>query len=161
MFESKERLASEIGGLLQSIRRLADGPYACLLEPKGIVFESADPDAGPWVLRRFLEQRSAALFRIPTSLASGEPMEDLFAAWTPREGVGDDEFFLAFMNGRIVLVVACPEAEPLQEGARKLIKALADRLVRYNATWRLDEKGRGFFFGGVKLDLVVVGRAEG
>ncbi len=161
MFEAKERLSADISGLLEAIRGLARAPYACLLEPKGLVFESAEPDSTPWVLRRFLERRLSALFRIPAALASGEPMEDIFADWTPPPGEGSDEFFLAFMNGRIALVVACPEAAPLQEGTRKLLKALADRLVRYNAAWRLDEKGRGLFFGGVKLDLVVVGRTQG
>lgn len=154
MLESPQKLAADIGDLLEAIRALAEGRYACLIEPKGIVFERPAPE-GDWTLRRFLEQRAAALFSIPQSLASGEPMEDLFAEWE------QDEFFLAFINGRVALVVACPEAEPLRESTRKPLQALADRLFRYNAAYRMDSRGRGFFFGRPKLDLVVVGRAQG
>lgn len=154
MLESSRKLATEIGDLLEAIRAMAEGRYACLIEPTGIVFERAAA-AGDWTLRRFLEQRAAALFTIPESLASGGPMEDLFAEWD------EDEFFLAFINGRVALVVACPEAEPLRETARKPLRALADRLFRYNATYRMDARGRGFFFGRAKLDLVVIGRARG
>jgi hypothetical protein len=82
-------------------------------------------------------------------------MEDAFEGWD------EDEFFLAFINGRAVVVVACPHAEPLREQARRPLKALADRLFRYDARFRLDRRGRGFFFGGGTLDLVVVGRANG
>lgn len=154
MLESPRKLATDIGDLLQAIRELAGARYACLIEPKGIVFERAEPESA-WVLRRFLEQRAAALFSIPQSLASGEPMQDLFAEWD------EDEFFLAFINGRVALVVACPEAEPLRESTRKPLQALADRLFRYNAAYRMDSRGRGFFFGRAKLDLVVIGRAQG
>ena len=154
MFESRERLAEEVRGLLDAFRALGDGRFACLLEPKGLLFESAEPEAeGHWMLRRFLEQRAEALFRIPAAMASGEEMEDVFADW------GDDGFFLAFINGRVALVVACPDPERLKEQAEPPLRALADRLFRMNAAWRLDEKGRGLFLGRARLDLIVVGRA--
>ena len=80
-------------------------------------------------------------------------MEDVFAGWD------HDEFFLAFLNGRVALVVACPEAAQAQERTQRPLRALADRLLRYNPTYRMDGKGRGFFFGSPRLDLVVVGRS--
>jgi hypothetical protein len=155
MFESRDRLAEEIGGLLDAFRTLGGGRYACLLEPKGrLPFESAMPESeGHWMLRRFLEQRTEALFRIPAALASSEVMEDVFADWE------DDAFFLAFINGRVALVVACPDPEALKEQAERPLRALADRLFRYNAAFRLDEKGRGLFVGRARLDMIVIGRA--
>lgn len=156
MFESSERLAGEIGDLLDAIRGAAGSRYACLLEPKAIVFERAEPDfREAWALKRFLEQRSAALFEIPASLASGEAMEDVFAGWD------EDEFFLAFINGRVALVVACAEAESARDRSMETLRALADRLLRYNERYRMDEKGRGFFVGRPRLDLVVIGRPTG
>ena len=152
MFESSKKLGEDITGLLGALRRLGAGRYACLIEPKGIVFESSDPSESQWMLRRFLEQRTAALFAIPAALAADGPAEDMFADWE------QDEFLLAFVNGRVAVVVACPEAEPLKEKADELIRVLADRLLRFNAAWRVDQKGRGLFFGRAKLDLVVVGR---
>jgi len=154
VFESRERLGEEIHGLLDALRDLGAGRYACVLEPKGLVFETAEPEgAGEWMLRRFLEQRTEALFRIPGALAGGDAMEDVFADWE------DDAFFLAFINGRVALVVACPDPEALKERAERPLRALADRLFRYNAAWRLDERGRGLFLGRARLDIVVVGRA--
>jgi hypothetical protein len=156
MFESRQTLAGQIERLLDGIRGMANGRYACILEPKGLLFEAAEGEpSSEWALRRFLEQRAEALFKIPQALASGGPLDDLFAEW------GEDEFFLAFINGRVAIVIACPEAAPLEEQAKKPIKALADRLFRYNAVWRLDERGRGLFLGRAKLDLVVVGKASG
>ena len=153
MFESRERLEEEIHGLLDALRALGDGRFACLLEPKGLLFESAEPEAeGHWMLRRFLEQRTEALFRIPAALASGGPTEDVFADWEA------DGFFLAFVNGRVALV-SCPDPEKLKEQAELPLRALVDRLFRLNAAWRLDEKGRGLFLGRARLDMIVVGRA--
>jgi hypothetical protein len=155
MFESREVLADQIVVILDGIRRMASGRYACILEPKGLLFEAAEGEpSSEWALRRFLEQRTEALFGIPGAMASGAPLDDLFADWT------DDEFLLAFINGRVAIVIACPEAGPLEEHAKKPLKALADRLFRYNAVWRLDERGRGLFLGRAKLDLVVVGKAS-
>ena len=153
MFESSERLAREIGVLLDVIRELAAGRYACLVEPRKTLFESAESGDGSVArLRSFLEQKRAALFTLPARLAAEEPMDDLFAEWE------QDGFFMAFLNGRVALVVACPEAEPLEARARKPIRTLADRLMRYNETYRMDAQGRGLFFGSPRLDLVVVER---
>jgi hypothetical protein len=153
VFESRARLASDIQRLLDVIREQAGGRYACLAEPAGLLFESVPEDAGDsWMLRQFLKERTAALFALPEAMASGGPAEDVFADWT------EDEFFLAFINRRVALVVACPEAEAQREAALRPLKALADRLLRYNQAWRVGPQGRGnFFFGGAQLDIVVVG----
>ncbi len=161
MFESSTRLADDVRGLLDSIRGVAHGRYAVVLDSRGVVFESASPETtGHWVLRRFLEQRAEALFRVPTALAAGGEMEDVFAEWSTPAGEEDDEFYLAFVNGRVALVVACRNAEALKAEGEELLRALADRLLRYNSAWRLDEKGRGLFFGSPRLDVVVVGRPQ-
>jgi len=153
MFESRERLAQDIRGLLGALREDAAGRYACLLEPKGILFEETEPGGPPsWPLRRFLEQRAATLFGIPAALAGGGEMEDLFEDWT------EDGFFLVFVNGRVGVVVACPDPEALEKRAGRMLKVLVDRLLRYNSAWRADERGRGFFIGRPRLDTVVVGR---
>jgi hypothetical protein len=155
MFESREKLEDEIRTMLGTLRALGDGRYACLIEPKGVVFEDVDPEAPPgWPLRRFLEQRTRGLFAIPRALFSDVDVEeDVFAEWE------DDAFFLAFVNGRVAVVVACPEPEALEKDAGRLLRVLVDRLVRYNTAWRADEKGRGLFFSRPRLDTVVVGRA--
>jgi hypothetical protein len=157
MFESREKLGNEIRRLLGALRALGDGRYACLIEPAGIVFEDSDPEAPPpWPLRRRLEQRTNALFAIPGMLTSENELdEDVFADWE------DDGFLLVFVNGRVAVVVACPEPEPLREEAGRILKVLVDRLIRYNAAWRADETGRGLFFSRPRLDTVVVPRPEG
>lgn len=152
MFESSDRLAEQIMGLLETIRVRAGGRYACLLEPARVLFESAEP-AWPeaWTLRRLVEQRGAALFAVPGCMASGAPMEDVFEGWR------DDEFLLAVINGRVALLVACPEAEVFRQRSLPLVQALADRLFRYEPRYRVDTQGRGFFLGRPKLELVVIG----
>jgi hypothetical protein len=153
VFESRERLAEDIRGLLEALRQEARGRYACLLEPGRILFESPEPEEREeWALRRFLEERSAALFTLPGSMAGEGPAEDLFDGWE------HDDFLLAFINGRVAAAVACPDAEAARDAVMRPLRALADRLLRYNETWRLDERGRGFFLGSARLDLVVVGR---
>jgi hypothetical protein len=154
MFESREKLGDEIRRMLGALRALGDGRYACLIERKGIVFEDVDPEAPPgWPLHRFLEQRTEALFAIPRALFSDEEVgEDVFAEWE------DEGFLLVFVNGRVAVVVACPEPETLEKEAGRLLRVLVDRLVRYNTAWRADEKGRGLFFSRPRLDTVVVGR---
>ena len=155
MFESSRRLSGEVVARLETLRGLAAGRYACVVEPKGILFESPEPEAREeWALRRFLEERCKALFSIPKALADGTAMDDAFEGWH------EDEFFLAFVNGRVALVVACPDAESLRERVFPLLKALADRLFRYNESYRLDPEGRGLFFGRPRLDIVVVGGAH-
>lgn len=155
MFESRERLVGDIRGLLDAVRQEARGRYACLMEPGRILFETPEPEArDDWALRRLLEERSAALFSLPGSMAGEGPGEDLFEGWEA------DDFLLAFVNGRVALAVACPDAEAARDAVMRPLRALADRLFRYNETWRLDEKGRGFFVGSARLDVVVVGRTE-
>jgi hypothetical protein len=152
MFESKERLARELRELLDSFRRVTEGRYACLLKPAGgVLFESPEPAGDAWVLRRLLEERSGAIFRLPGGLADEGPLEDAFEGWE------EDEFFLAFINRRIALIVACPRAEAARESVGPLLKALTDRLFRYDETYRMDSQGRGFFFGRARLDIVVIG----
>ena len=152
MFESHERLKQDIASMLGSLRTGASGRYACIVDPKGILFESpTEPeDREGWALRRLLNERREALFRLPAALESGSEMEDVFEGW------GHDELLLAFVNGRVAVVVTCAEAEPLKEASRQPLAVLADRLLRFNPSWRLDERGRGFFFGRPRLDLVVV-----
>jgi len=154
VFESRERLADDIHRLLDAVRQEAGGRYVCLMEPGRILFESPEPEAHEeWALRRLLEERSAALFSLPGSMAGEGPAEDLLEGWE------EDDFLLVFVNGRVALAVACPDAEAVRDAVMRPLRALADRLFRYNETWRLDEKGRGFFLGRARLDVVVVGRA--
>ena len=154
MFESKSKLQEDTRSLLGALRELGEGDYAALFDPKGVLLESPD-DTRDWVLRRLIQDRAEALFRLPAALHGGQEMDDLFADWE------SDEFFLAFLNGKVGLLVACPDAQRLQDQSGKLLKVLADRLLRLNAAWRLDEKGRGLFFGSPRLDTVVIGRPNG
>jgi hypothetical protein len=156
VFETREKLAGEIRDAVASLRALAGGRYACVLEPTRVLFEDEDADAPPvWGLRRFLEQHAADVFTIPGTLHTEAPADDVFAAWE------DEAFFLAFVNGRVGVVVACPDPGSLEAQARPLLKALVDRLIRYNPAWRADERGRGLFFSRPRLDTVVIGRPSG
>lgn len=155
LFESTGRLAEDIRRLLGALREIGGGRYACLLEPGGILFEDTGQEGAAWPLRRFLEQRAGALFAIPRALHSGGEMEDTFADWE------EDAFLLVFVNGRVGIVVACPDPATLEKQGQKVLKVLVDRLIRYNTAWRADEKGRGFFFSRPRLDTVVVGRQAG
>ena len=123
-------------------------------------FQIAEPTEATWPSRQFLEERLAKLFSIPKALATDAPIDDVFAEWESPAGI-EDEFFLAFVNGKVGLVVVCPEAERLRDELRKPLEVLADRLLRLNSAWRVDEKGRGLFFGRPRLDLVVIGRPGG
>jgi hypothetical protein len=156
MFESPERLKQDIAAMLETLRSIGEGRYACIVEPRGIAFESPQQpeDGESRTLRQLVEERRAALFRLPGSLENGTEMEDVFEGWE------HDELFLAFVNGRVAVVLACAEAEALRETAREPLQALADRLLRFNAAWRIDQRGHGFFFGRARLDIVVVGRAQ-
>jgi hypothetical protein len=168
MFQSKQRLGEDAGRLLEALRDLGEGRYAALFDPKGVLLESPDETGegapprepgghpeGQWVLRRLVQAKAEALFRLPAALHGGQEMEDLFADWE------SDEFFLAFLNGKVGVLVACPDAQRLQDQSGKLLKVLADRLLRLNPAWRLDERGRGLFFGSPRLDTVVIGRPSG
>jgi hypothetical protein len=156
MFESRERLAEEIHRLLEVLRDAAGGRYACLVgRSGGVLFECPEPEGRElWALRRLLEERAAALFAIPAGMASGAPMADAFEGWD------HDELLLAVINERVALVLACPAAEEARRGVFRPLKALVDRLLRYEPSYRLDDRGRGFFFSRPKLDLIVIGRAQ-
>jgi hypothetical protein len=153
VFESRQRLQGEIVRLLDVLRELGGGRYAGLIEPGGLLFESEPEGAEQgWMLRQFLKEKAAALFSLPAAMDAGGPAEDVFADWS------EDEFLLAFINRRVAVVVACPDAEAMREQALRPLKALADRLLRYNQAWRIGPDGRsGLFMGRAQLDLVVVG----
>ena len=151
MFESRARLVEEIRGLLAAVRVAAAGRYACVLDRSRVLFEDPPSSEEREAVRRFLESRSAALFALPGQLADEGPMEDAFAGWDA------DEFLLAFLNGRVAVAVACPDAERARDQAARPLRALADRLLRYDQSYRLDAQGRGLFFGRARIDLVVVG----
>ena len=150
MFESRERLAQEIERLLLALRSVAQGPEACLFDRRGLLFDSAEGE-GPGPLWEFLESRRHDVFSIPESLAGQGPEEDPFELW------GGGDVLLAFINGRVALALSCADAEAAQEQIRLPLRALADRLLRFEASYRLDQDGRGLFFGAPRLDLVVVG----
>jgi len=153
MFEPTEKVREELARLLDALRELGGGRYAALFDPRAVLLESpAEGSEGEWVLRRFLKERAEALFRVPGALHAGGEMEDLFADWE------EDEFLLAVVNGRVAVLVACPDAERLKEESPRLLKLLVDRVLRLDPAYRLDEKGRGLFFGRPRLDTVVIGR---
>jgi hypothetical protein len=153
VFESATRLQADVRGLLDALRAHGDARYAALFDANGVLVESpAGGEEGEWVLRRFLESRGRALLEIPAALHSGAEMQDQFEDWH------EEEFFLAFVNLRVGVLVACPDAKRVEKGAERLLRALVDRLLRLNPAWRLDEKGRGLFGGRPRLDTVVVER---
>jgi len=154
MFESSGRLHEEVSGLVEALRTLAEGRYAALFDRKGLLLETPQGgERGGWALRGFVQKNAEALFRIPAALHDpDQSMDDPFEDWT------DDEFFLAFVNGRVGLVVACPDAKRVEEDSPELLRALVDRLLRLNPGWRTDEKGRGIFVGRPRLDTVAIGR---
>lgn len=152
MFESSERLAEDIERALGALRAASGGRYACLLDGRRLLFESAGEGEGAWALRQFLEERRAALLALPEAMAGEGPAEDVFEDWV------EDDFFIAILNRKAAVVVACPDAEALREPAGPLLKILADRLFRLEPSLRLDTRGRGFFFGRTQLDVVVVAR---
>jgi hypothetical protein len=158
LFESRERLAEDVVGLLGACASAVGGRYACVLDPKGVLFEHGGGEGGHWVLRQYLDKRAARLFEIPPAMTAGTEMDDAFADWESPAGEPPDEFLLAFINGRVAVVLACPDAESAQGLVVRPLRALADRLFRLNPAWRVDEKGRGLFLSRPRLDLVVVGK---
>ena len=152
VFESKAALREDARRLLDTLRELGDGRYAALFDRKGVLLESTGDSSEGWPLRRFVESRGEALFRLPADLHGGEEMKDLF------EDLASDAFFIAFLNGRVGILVACADPQRLEEQSGKVLKVLADRLLRLEPSWRLDERGRGLFFGSPRLDTVVIGR---
>jgi hypothetical protein len=152
VFEPEGRLRKDVLGLLDALRSLAGGRYAVVFETKGVVLES--PASGDGALRRFVESHARSLLEIPAALHSGGEMTDQFSEW---EG---EAFFLAFVNGKVGVLTDCDRLEHVEQEAGPLLKALADRLLRLNPAWRVDERGRGFFGGRPRLDTVVIGRAQ-
>lgn len=152
MFESPRRLEEEIESLLLALRQAASARDAFLVEPAGILFASAaDEGAAGFAARRFLESRLAGLFALPASLEGSGPTEDVFEGWD------DDEILIAFLNGRVALVLLCPDAEGARARLEPPFAALADRLLRWRPALRVDERGRGLFFGRPRVDWVVIG----
>jgi hypothetical protein len=157
MFESKGRLQDDIATLLEAIRASAGGRYACVMEPERILFESPEPEGNEiTTLRRLLDVGARAIFALPAAMAAeGEgPASDPFEGW------GHDDLLLVFLNGRVVLVLACPHAEAAREAIDKPLQVLVDRLLRYNPAYRLSREGKGLLVGRPRLDFVTVARPE-
>jgi hypothetical protein len=155
MPESSGTVAAQITTLLEVLRQLGGGRYACLADARRVHFESCEGDVDG--LRGYLEARTAALFRLPGTLATADDGlgEDLFADWD-----GPDGFLLAFINRRVAAVVACPAPEALQEPALPPLKALAERVFQWDPSARGDGGPLSLFFTQPRLDLVVVGPPE-
>jgi hypothetical protein len=158
MFESADRLRAEIQSTLHTLREGTGGRYACVVERKGVLLESAEPESPSWPIRQFLEARLAELFAIPAALQAEQEFGDVFAEWESPAGQEEDEFLLAFVNAKVGFVLVCPDAEEQRAQLRRPMEALADRLLRLNAAWRVDEKGRGLFLGRARLDIVAITR---
>jgi len=156
IFESRAALRQGLLEAVEAIRTLGEGRYACVLDAGAIVLESPEPgDGRSFALRQLIDDRRAAILAVPQTLADEGPMEDVFADWH------EDEFLLAFLNQRVALVVACPDAEALKESGTELWPVWADRVLRFDERYRIDPKGRGLLFGSPRLDLVVIGGVPG
>jgi hypothetical protein len=155
MFESETRLRQDVVDILDSFRGLGEGAFAAVFDARAIVAESAaeDAESAP-ALRRLLAGEAASLLRLPGALQRGDETSDLFASFEK------DEFLLAVVNGKVGLLVACADAERLEQESARLVRALVDRLLRLDPAWRYDEKGRGIFFGSPRLDTVVIPRPD-
>lgn len=140
--------------VVDAVRRLGEGRYACVLDAGGVVVEAPLPDDGHLVaLRRLLEESRGALLTI-SRLAAGESAEDPFGEWH------HDEFLVAVVNERAALVVVCPDSEALKEGSDELLRVWVDRVFRFDERYRFDPRGRGLFLGRPRLDIVAVGKAR-
>ena len=155
MFEARERLEENLLDLMAAILDMGGGRYACLVDKRGIVLEVPEPEGPLGALRRLIEVRAASILGLAKALAAGGEMEDAFSGWA------DDEFLVAVLNERVALVVACPDAEALKTKVDPPLRVLVDRLLRWNAAYRLDPQGRGIFVGRPRLDLIVVGGHAG
>jgi hypothetical protein len=155
VFESSSRLRQDIVGMLDSLRAIGAGRYAAVFDERVVVAESpTQASEGEWALRRVLQSQAKALLRLPRALENGEAIEDLFADY------GNEEFLLAVVNGRLGVLVACADASKLKSESARLIPVLVDRLLRLDGRYRLDDSGRGLFFGSPRLDTVVIPRPE-
>ncbi len=153
MFESADTLRRNVSEMLDALRELGAGRYAAVFDAKTVVCESPDQTSeGEWALRRLLQSHAETVLRLPGALHAGDEMGDPFAEWT------SDEFLLSVVNGKVGVLVACADAARLEADAERLLHALFDRLLRLDPAWRVDEKGRGLFFGSPRLDTVVIPR---
>src|SRR5687767_10989182 len=113
MFQSRQRVAEDIETLLAAIHDAAGARYVCLMEPGTILFETPEPEGNEvMTLRRLLELQGAAIFALPAAMSDEGgpgPSEDPFEGWE------HDELLLAFVNGKVALVVACASAEAARE----------------------------------------------
>ena len=138
------------------MRTAVDGRYACIMEPGSILFETPEPEGREiTTLRRLLEVNAAAIFALPASMADagGGPETDPFEEWQ------HDELCLAFVNGKVAIVMACPDAEAARDDCTRPLHVLIDRLLRLETRYHIDAKGRGFLFSQPKLDFVTIGHA--
>lgn len=153
MFESSDKLRRDVADMLASLRELGASRYAAVFDARSVVAESpAETTEAEWPLRRLLQSQAASLLRVPGALHGGDEMGDPFAEWT------EDAFLLAVANGKVGVLVACQDAARLEADSGRLLRALFDRLLRLEPGWRVDEKGRGLFFGRARLDTVVIPR---
>jgi len=153
MFESAERLRRDVAEMLEALRALGGSRFAAVFDAKAVVAQSPDQTTqAESDLRRLLESQADSLLRLPAALSAGDELRDLFGDWS------DDEFLLAIVNGRVGVLVACADAARLEVACERLLHALVDRLLRLDPAWRIDEKGRGLFFGSPRLDTVVIPR---
>lgn len=153
MFESASRLRRDVSEMLDALRALGAGRYAAVFDAREVVAESPErTDEGEWTLRQVLQTQAEPLLRVPRALEGGEEVADVFADF------GDEEFLLAVVNGKVGVLVACQDATKLRADSAQLLPALVDRLLRLEDRWRLDERGRGLFFGSPRLDTVVIPR---
>jgi len=153
MFESASRLRRDVSEMLDALRELAESRYAAVFDATAVVAESpAETAEGQWALRRLLQSQAEALLRLPRALSDGDEIADLFADY------GDEEFLLAVVNGKLGVLVACADPTRLKADSERLLPALVDRLLRLDDRYRLDEKGRGLFWGSPRLDTVVIPR---
>jgi hypothetical protein len=156
MFESATRLRKDVSEMLDALRELGDSRYAAVFDAGSVVAESpAETTEGEWTLRRLLQSQAEPLLRLPRALHAGEEIADLFADF------GNEEFLLAVVNGKLGLLIACADATRLKDESERLVAALVDRLLRLDDRYRLDEKGRGLFWGSPRLDTVVIPRPAG
>ena len=156
MFESATRLRKDVSEMLDALRALGSSRYAAVFDAAQVIAESpSEANEGEWALRGVLQGSAEALLRVPRALEADGPLEDLFSDFA------DEEFLLAVVNGKLGVLVACADAAKLREDAARLLPALVDRLLRLENRWRVDERGRGLFWGSPRLDTVVIPRPGG
>jgi len=154
MFESSRRLREDIDALLGAVCHATDGRYACLFEPGRILVETPAAEGDLPRLRGLIEANGPAIFDLPATVADeSAPAADPFDGWT------GDELCLVVVNGKVALLVACPDAEDAREAMTKPLRVLVDRLLRLDSRYRRGGRG-GFFFGSPRLDFVIIGQED-